>query len=291
MPKMKPSRIIAFLFLCLSASSGWIWDQALPPQLGTLAAQGLHFLLIGLVVAAWSLIRRNPLPQGVAIGWITLAGLVLFAAPILLLHAAHGMVSSALGVLVFALLPVAVMVMTGALKGLLPALLGVAGVLVLLPVSMPEGRGLLGIGLMVLAMLLTAAALVWLHRLLPQSSRGWAVVAICLSNGLILSLAGRDETSWGWEAARCEALRALIIDAPEVLLLIWLIAALEPRQLSARWLVAPLFTVLGGYVLMRPEGGLRLLVGAVLLALGGGLVFADNAEVERGLDSLGLGRT
>lgn len=281
-------RVVGFVALCVWASAGWIWAQVLPAQMGVVAGQGLHFLLIGVGALAWSLLRRETAPEASVLGWIVVGGLGLFAGPVLLLHAAQGMVSSSLGVLVFALLPVVVMVMTGWMKGLGPALLGVAGVLLLLPVSMPEGRGVVGAGLMVAAMALTAAAMVWLHRVLPRVSWGWAVAAICLSNGVSLSLAGWGEAGWSWDGLRGEALRGVVIDVPEVLLLVWLVAALEPRRLAARWLVAPLLTVVEGYVLMRPEGGVRLLVGIVLLAAGGVWVFGQESGDDAEAGGLGL---
>ena len=277
-----------FVMLCLWASAGWIWGEALPAQMGSVAGQGFHFLLIGLAMVVWSLLRQEKRSELSANGWTALAGLALFAGPMLLLHTAQGRVSSSLGVVVFALLPVVLMVVSGELKGLVRALLGVAGVLVLLPVSMPEGRGLLGTGLVVVAMFLTALAMVWLHRLLPQSSWGWAMAVVCLSNGAVLTLAGWSEAAWTWDAARYEALRGLAIDAPEVLLLLGLIGTLEPRRVAARWLVAPLFTVLEGYVLMRPKGGVRLLAGIALLGFGGLWVFAGKGEDEPETTGLGL---
>ena len=282
-------RVAGFVALCLWASSGWIWAEALPARMGSVAGQGFHFLLIGLAMTAWSLLSSKKLPEFGLTGRIALAGLALFAAPVLLLHTAQGMVSSSLGVVVFALLPVAVLVMAGWMKGLAPALLGVAGVLLLLPVSLPEGRGLAGVGLMLLAMVLTAGSMVGLHRLLPQGRWAGAVAAICLANGTILTLAGWSQAAWSVQAARDEGLRALVVDGPEVLLLLWLLGALEPRQLAARWLIAPLFTVVEGYLLMRPEAGLRLLSGVVLLAAGGWWLFAQKGE-EHGAEGLGLSR-
>ena len=39
----------------------------------------------------------------------------------------------------------------------------------------------------------------------------------------------------------------------EVVLFLWLVGAVEPHRVAARYLVAPLLTVIEGYVLLRPD--------------------------------------
>jgi drug/metabolite transporter (DMT)-like permease len=278
---MTPTRTLAFLLLCLWASAGWIAAQAIPSQLTAPAAQGFHLILIG--AAATLFARKAPRP---ALLPITLGGLALLAAPLLLLDSARSLVTSSLAVVVFSLLPVVIAVATGAMRWLAPALLGTTGVLVLLPISLPQtGRGILGIALMTAAMLLTAAAILWLHT---RKSGPWSIASICLANGALLTLIGHADPNWTWMTAAYEFLRCLLLTAPETLLLLCLIPLLEPRRLAARWLIAPLFTVLEGFILVRPPVDTRLLLGILLLATGGAWLFCAESPPDPSNGVLGL---
>ncbi|SFS18673.1 hypothetical protein SAMN05421771_3531 [Granulicella pectinivorans] len=264
---------LAFFALCLWSSAAWIAAGTLPSQLPALQSQGFHFLLLALATTIVCLSGKTPVNTQLR---LILPGLALFAAPLILLTNAQTLLSSSYNVLVFALLPIVIVVAQGQIRWLIPALAGVAGILVLLPVSLPETpRACLGLALVLAAMALTAWAILTLHRTPPTA---WSIAAIFLATALILTLASPVHTPWSRSIAATEALRCLLLDAPEVLLLLWLIPRLDPRRLSARWLLAPLLTVMEGYLLMRPAAGIRLLIGLALLAIGGAILLLAPDE-------------
>jgi hypothetical protein len=71
-----------------------------------------------------------------------------------------------------------------------------------------------------------------------------------------------------------------LVDAVEVLLLVWLLQEMSPMRFAARYLVIPLLTVLESYVLMRPEWTIRMGFGTVLLAVGAGMLLFWEAGEE-----------
>ena len=80
--------------------------------------------------------------------------------------------------------------------------------------------------------------------------------------------AANSGSEWSWSAFGVEALKALCLDLPQIVLLLWLMREVAPERLSARALVIPLLTVLEGYALVRPEISVRSIGGAALLLYG-----------------------
>jgi hypothetical protein len=121
-------RWIGFLLLCVWSSVGWITSEVLPPRMGVVAGQGLHFLLIGAVALGVAFCRGNGMGSPWTSGWVWIAGagLGLIGVPFLLLEYVGGMVSGTLVVAGFSLVPVVVILAGGTMRLLVPALVGVA---------------------------------------------------------------------------------------------------------------------------------------------------------------------
>ncbi|RXH55817.1 hypothetical protein [Granulicella sibirica] len=272
---------IGFVLLCLWASAAWFTVDLLPGRLALINGQGLHFFLIGFLAMLYQGLRRRRGPGGFAsvVPW-GVVGVGLLAVPLVLLDAAQSMSALVPGVVVFALIPVVVVTGVGRMALLVPALAGVAGVLLLVPAQMPGSpRGWEGLGLTVLAAGVTGACLVVLPRMLRGVETGWAVAVMCLGSGVVLGGAGvAAGGEWTWGAVGVEMARGVLFDLPEVVLLLWLVKAVEPYRVAARYLVAPLFTVIEGYVLLKPGLDLRTGVGVTLLAGGGWWLLRAEAE-------------
>ena len=283
--------LLGLLALSLLSSATWFVGDLLPLEGPPLAGEGLRLLLCAAVTFCFIVPRaaRDSAWQGLR---VAAASLGVIALPSVLLNAARGRIASTAGVLVFALMPVATMLIGGGwgreadgLRVLPSAMLGVAGVMLLLPVRLPAGTdGLLGACLLVAAMLLTAASMIWSHRLLRGLSLRAALPLVCLLNGLVLCVAG-GFTGWGLHLSMFwpHALRAILFDLPRSVLLVWLLHAITPQRLAARYLIAPLFTVVEGLFLIRPHLDLRTLAGLGLLIAGVGIMLfgADPAKPDR----------
>ena len=278
--------------MCLLSASAWLVDGAWPSLLPAAERQGLHYGLIALAVGgvgwkgiAWETLRARPWAK------LALASIGLLGLPAALVEAAGAGVSDVTAAALFALLPVAVVVLiansdfvraAGAGTGrlLAPALAGLAGTLLLLSFALPESLRQAGLeAVIILAVVLAAIASVWMYRLLVEFTLAEAATICSLANALLafasallMNLAARGVPSWAesltWRTLGVEAATAILFDLPQMVLLLWLMRAVVPARLAARTLVIPLLTVLEGYALLRPPATARSLCGAALLIAG-----------------------
>ena len=88
----------------------------------------------------------------------------------------------------------------------------------------------------------------------------------------------------GARQAAGEVLRGAVFDLPEIWLLVWLMREVPPARLSARFLLAPLVTVLERYTAARVGLDWRQIVAAALICAGAAmLLFRDEPEEIPGL--------
>jgi hypothetical protein len=109
-----------------------------------------------------------------------------------------------------------------------------------------------------------------------------AVAVIGLANAVFL-LGGsvvHEVIVWRWSGLASMVSISLLVDAVEVLLLVWLLREMSPMRFAARYLVIPLLTVLESYILMQPEWTVRMGSGTVLLAVGAGTLLFWKAGEE-----------
>jgi hypothetical protein len=112
---------------------------------------------------------------------------------------------------------------------------------------------------------------VWLYRLLRGVRLAEAIAVVGLANAVFLlaCAAMRGEMAWSWSGL---ASPALLVDAVEVGLIVWLLREMRPERFAARYLLIPLVTIVESDVVMRPEWTVRMGFGTVLLIAGGALL-------------------
>ncbi len=260
---------VGLIVLSLWSSTAWLLADLFPARMPTAAARGSHLFLIGMAALPWGL-KRTSWPS-IRTLWRTAAlSLALIAFPSLLLDAVRGKIPSSTAVLIFALLPAALALVSlrGAQSLLAPALAAIAGLLLVLPVSVPStGIAAQAIALLILAATLTGAAMFGLRRQLRGIRFAPALAILCLTNAAALLLISTvsGHTNWTLAAVRAESLRCLSADLPETLLLTWLLSRLAPHSLAARYLLTPFFTVLEGLILLHPPISPWMMAGTALL--------------------------
>lgn len=305
---------LGFFTLCVLGASSWLVDNAWPSTLPTTMRPVLDDLLMAIVIGAvgWKGLARGSLwSRGglkLAVGSVLLLGV-----PATLVGVALGGASEVTITALFALAPIMVVVLvsnssfggdeaSGANKLLGPALAGLGGTLLLLPVSAPESWREGGFAVIAaLGVLVAAVAGVWMYRLLRDFDVVEAALICCFANGLyflavfaasFLTAGGNGASRWDgvWtrdaviiEIAK-EIAKALLFNLPQIVLLVWLMRDVAPARLAARYLVVPLLTVMEGYVLLRPGIGLRVIGGGALMVFGAWrLLTASQREGESGL--------
>lgn len=280
----------AFAVLCVWQASGWLLPTSSEgPSL--LERSGIAWVLVALISSLLARVGdRAAVKAGSRWRWgdVAAAGALMFAVPAILLQHASEYAPETNATVIFSLIPVVVVLLCAAASSsqrsmamLLPALAGSAGVLLILPFEWPtSSRGWESLVEIAAAMVLASCAAVWLHALLHSSGRSEALGVIGLANAtVLLSWSGvRGELvvrRWG-----AHSLVAVASEAAIFALAVVLVRAVEPTRFSARFLVAPLLTVVEGMIVLHPEFDGRLVAGLALLLAGSGLVLRGNETVE-----------
>jgi hypothetical protein len=172
----------------------------------------------------------------------------------------------------------------GPRRFLVPALVGVGGLLLLLPLqSSGSLRGRVMLALVLAAVVLVGIASVWLYRLLGEIPVVQSIAVVGVANGLFLLIcsAVHEDMVWGWRELISGVSISSGADLIEVLLIVWLLREMAPIRFAARYLVIPMVTVLESFVFVRPQLTVRIGFGTALLAVGAGmLLFLGDGEEE-----------
>ena len=234
---MKRSVWLTFGALCLLSSSSWVVEPYGASTLPSLERQGLLYFVVGF--AALLLSGKSSLLRIRQQSWTRLivAGLGFFGIPALAIELASGFVPEVSRFALFALVPIVVVVVLSAVeaggaaerdarRSLAPALVGLGGLLLLLPLSFSSSaRGDAMIAVVCTAVILAGIASVWLYRLLQQFELSDAVALVCLSNAIFLLIYGWGSGAIVWDRSSLLSLLSWssLVDVTEVLLLLWLL--------------------------------------------------------------------
>jgi hypothetical protein len=268
-----------FAVFCLIVGSEWL----LPAVSGVV--RSLVFAVVGIVAAILS--GGSGWPGVGNIGRLALAAVLLVGVPEVPVGWGLGHVSTNLRVAVLAVVPAMVVLVVAQSSGdgvrrlMGPALAGLGGLLLIVPVDVPGSViGRVSVALLVMCSVVIAVASVWIHRLLREFGVAQAVAVFCVANALVLvgwgafeGAAGWGLSGWGWMSALAEGV--------EVVLLVVLLRGMSPVRFGTRYLVIPLVTVVEGYVVLRPEVSLQMGFGAALLGGSAAYLLLSRGVDER----------
>jgi drug/metabolite transporter (DMT)-like permease len=244
-----------FALFCLLQGSTWLPNAAFP----SLWPEPLRICFHDVVLAAlFSCFAFASGRRGRARELLETSawGAVLFAAPIAISAGAADVLGSLTPVLGLALVPAITVFLVaqkaeGEMRLLTPAILAMGGLTLVIPFAWPSSlSGLAWLGGIAICAFGLALAGIRLHRLLDGQTVASAGAAMCLGavlasgavsfaqHGAPLDLSLRR---WSTEAAW-----ALLIDGPLTLLTVWLLRELSPINFSARFVLVPVVTLLGG---------------------------------------------
>ena len=291
---------ISFAVLCVLSGTSWAIPREVSNGLPPLEQQGVLFGVIGLVAlvfagrGVWSQSRRLRYARlaAVAVGF--------FGVPVVAVEYARGSVPAMSRSALFAMVPVVVVLMVGAGDAmgreergarhlLVPALAGLGGLLLLLPLDFSGSmRGWVMLAVVCAAVVVLGIASVWLYRLLRGLALTDAIAVVGIANAVFLLAwsAVREEIVWRGNGLVSVISPASWVDVVEVLLIMWLLREMPPVRFAARYLAIPLLTILESFVLLRPEWTVRMGFGTALLAAGAGTLLFWKAGEEETILSL-----
>jgi drug/metabolite transporter (DMT)-like permease len=291
---------IAFVVLCVLSGTSWAIPAESSGGLPPLQQQGVLFGAIGLTALLFA--GRGVWSGGRWLEYLRLAaaGVGFFGVPIVVAEYARGSVPAISRSALFALVPVVVVMAVasgeseereerGARLFLMPALAGLGGLLLLLPLSSSRSaRGWIMLALVCAAVVLVGLASVWMYRSLRKVGFAAAIALVGVANAVFLlvwSSAGEDLV-WRGNGLASVISIASLADVIEVLLIVWLLREMMPIRFASRYLMIPLVTVLESYFVMQPEWTVRMGFGIALLAAGGGMLLFLKAREEETVLSL-----
>lgn len=256
-------------------------------------ADAVLFCAFAVVAAFIAVARHAEFPRG-SRAWANAGiGLGLFVVPAALVAWAQGELSALDRVAIFSLTPVFAVVLEPHLQGNDPkpgkaalgaTLAAVSGVLCLFPLQIP---GSLRAGLALLALLTASfciaaancvAVRLALHTadrsILPLAAQAAGAAGICFVASALFAPHG----NWQWSELAPQFLGLLIFDLPALFLLFWMMRRLAASRMTARFLLAPLITIVAGMALQAPLLSARAWFGIALLAGGAGWLAFSPAE-------------
>lgn len=276
---------IGFGVLCMLSATSWVIPHG--EELSVFEQQGVRYAVIGLIALLLRGYKGWSWGLGLRLG---LVGVVFFGVPMVVVEWARGAVSEISRSALFAVVPAAVVMVVaagdderGVRRFLAPALAGLGGLLLLLPLEFSGStRGRLMLGVVCAAVVLVGLSSVWLYRLLRGVAVAHAVAAICLANAVFLLVCSVVRGDFVLRSGLASVISiASLVDVIEVVLIVWLLREMPPVRFAARYLLIPLLTILESYVLIRPEVTVRIACGTVLLAAGVGmLLFLKSGDEE-----------
>ncbi|WP_183815087.1 hypothetical protein [Tunturibacter empetritectus] len=282
---------LAFAAVCVLSATSWVVPRT--EGLPALELQGLRYGVIGLVAF---LSGRGRVRFGRVGLRMAAAGVGFFGMPMVIGEWARVGVPEISRSALFAMVPVVVVMAVavgdeerGVRRFLVPALMGLGGLLLLLPLEFSGSlRGRVMQGAVCLAVVGVGLSSVWLYRLLRGMALAEALAVVCLSNALFLLVCSAVRGEFVWRLSGLASVVSLssLVDVAEVILLVWLLREMMPVRFAARYLVIPLLTLLESYALTRPELTVRVVSGVVLLTAGAGMLLTFKLGEEETMLSL-----
>jgi hypothetical protein len=286
---MSRSSWIAFVVLCVLSATSWVIPHG--AELPVFEQQAIRYAVLGVIALLLGGGRGWSWSEGLQLGVMSVG---FFGVPLAVGEWARESVSEISRSALFAMVPVVVVMAIaagdderGVRRFLVPALAGLGGLLLLLPIGFSGTLlGRLMLGAVCAAVVLVGLSSVWLYWLL----RGWtlaaAVAVVCLSNAVFLLVCSAVRGELVWSGLASVVSLPSLVDVVEVGLIVWLLQEMPPVRFAARCLVIPLLTILESYILARPGVTVRLACGTVLLAAGAGMLLFLNSGDEETMLSL-----
>jgi hypothetical protein len=282
---MRRASWIGFVVLCFLSATSWVIPHV--EELSVFEQQGFRYAVAGVVAFLLGGYKEWSWSRGLRLG---LVGVSFFGIPMVVGEWARGAISEISRSALFAMVPVVVVMVVaagdderGVRRFLAPALAGLGGLLLILPLEFSGSvRGRLMLDVLGAAVVLVGLSSVWLYRLLRGVAVAHAVAAICLANAVFLLVCSGVRGDFVLRGGLASVISfASLVDVMEVVLIVWLLREMPPVRFAARYLLIPLLTILESFILIRPEVTARIACGTVLLGAGVGmLLFLKSGDEE-----------
>lgn len=279
----------AFALLGLLWGSTWLAADTLAEQAPPLRASAVRFLLAALVLLPVILLKRWQMPRGRALGCLLLLSVTMITLPLVLLLWARQQLPSATVTVLFALMPLVVILLTPGLEGrLVPNRATPASIVGLGAITWATGATFSaaqagGAAVVLIAVALTGASSLIARREF-KGMNPLVVTAFLLGPAALLLFAASmllergQSFPWNRDAIVAVALLATLGGALPYSLYFWLLQKREAYQLATLQWIQPLVALGETAIVLRMGYSYSMLVGSLVTI--GSVLVVMRARVE-----------
>jgi drug/metabolite transporter (DMT)-like permease len=289
---------LAFAALGVVWGTTWVAADTLAESVPPLRGAAARFLLAALLWIPVIFWKRLQLPHGRALGFILLLSVTMIALPSVLLFWAQPRVPSATVAVLFAAMPLLVVLLTPGLAGrsvprtaMQSSIVGLGAIALTMGASFSVSQA--GGAAVVLVAVASIGASSILARRELRNVNPIVVTALLLgAAALLLFLAGMalergQPVEWSREAIGSVAFLAVVAGAPAYAAYFWLLQRLEAYQAATVQWIEPLVAMLEGAFFLRFGLSFTMIAGSLITLVSLLLVMRARAEDDDTVSLLG----
>jgi drug/metabolite transporter (DMT)-like permease len=274
-----PRVLAAFLVIVVLGGSNVVAVRLGLSELAPFWAAALRFALAAGVLAAIALVRRSTLPRGRQLLGATIYGLLNFFLGYALMYTALVDVPAGLAMIVFAIIPLLTLLLAVAhrlealsARGVLGAVIAVAGVTISFGLGSPASIPLVALGLLVLSALVAAEGGVLVKLIPPGDPVGANLVGMTIGAVLLAALSLVTGEPWALpdtvETWAAMLYLAAIGSVGLFLAYLWLLARWTASGTSYAVLLSPLWTLVAASIVLDEPIAAAAVAGGAIVILG-----------------------
>jgi drug/metabolite transporter (DMT)-like permease len=272
---MRGKRWVGFAALGLIWGSTWVASDTLSEQIPPLLGSGCRFLLAAVVLVPVILLKRWKLPRCRALGYFLLLSVTMIALPLLLLVWARAQLPSATVTVLFALMPLVVILLTPGLEGgVVPnratpaAIVGLGAMVMVTGVSFSAAQ-IWGAAVVFAAVVFTGASSLIARREGKDVHPVVATACLLGAAGFFLwaaslGLERGQAVQWTREVVRAVVVLGVLGSAVPYVLYFWLLQRVEAYQLATVQWIVPLAGLVESAAFLRIGLSYSIIAGAVV---------------------------
>jgi drug/metabolite transporter (DMT)-like permease len=276
---LPPSYLAAFLVIVVLGVSNVVAVRLGLSELAPFWAAALRFALAAGVLAAIALARRSPLPRGRQLLGATIYGLLNFFLGYALMYTALVDVPAGLAMIVFAIIPLLTLLLAVAhreeslsVRGVVGAVIAVAGVTISFGLGSPAAVPLVALGLLVLSALVAAEGSVLVKLIPPGDPVCGNLVGMTIGAVLLGGLSLVTGEPWALpdtvETWAAMLYLAAIGSVGLFLAYLWLLARWTASGTSYAVLLSPLWTMVAAMIVLDEPIAPAAVAGGAIVILG-----------------------
>ncbi len=291
---VRQAPLLAFAALSIVWGTTWIASDTLTEYVPPLRGSAARFLLAAMLCLPVILVKRLPLPRGRALSSVLMLSATMIVVPLLLLLWAKEHVSSATVTVLFAAMPLLVVLMTPVAVPLraLQATIVAVGAMAFLVSASPSLAQLGGAAVALIAVTFIGASSLMARRELGSVHPLMVVALLAGSAAALLFLASLvlergQPAQWNQSALGALIFLSAVAGAPAYAAYFWLLQQREAYQVATLEWMEPMVAIVESALFLRLSLSFSMIAGSLVTLVCLLLVMQARAEDDKNVSLLG----